>query len=220
MMIGGILPSVLNESDTRGQKRPRSPIPSRAAPGPRGVCSSVAVTTSSTLSSRIDGGRPGRAASGSAEQRTGRPVGRPRHAQLPVAPGPPRGSDMGDLEPLRRPPQRPAILHDTPGQAQPPSLGSGALRWTTRTSRSFAVDVVIHTEPRRSPLFQDHSSRVAVTNDRPDLEGRLPGFPGRRVRAMILRPFKIICEIEPPTRPDPEVQLLADGSRGRATVLR
>ncbi|CAK7284316.1 putative Aspartyl-tRNA(Asn) amidotransferase subunit A @ Glutamyl-tRNA(Gln) amidotransferase subunit A [Streptomyces misionensis JCM 4497] len=44
-----------------------------------------------------------------------------RLAQLPVAAGPACGGGVADLEAFRGPPQRPAVVHDTPGQTQPPS---------------------------------------------------------------------------------------------------
>jgi len=57
--------------------------------------------------------RPGRAG-----MRPGRPVSHPRRTVLAVTACPPVRGRVRDLEPFRRPPQRPAILCDAPGQAQ------------------------------------------------------------------------------------------------------
>ena len=56
----------------------------------RGSSSSVAVTTSSTLSSRIDGGRPGRFSSRSPPSRPDEPAPPPRHRCARWSAGPPR----------------------------------------------------------------------------------------------------------------------------------
>jgi hypothetical protein len=63
-------------------------------------------------------------------------------------------------------PQRPAVLHHTPGQPQPPGLRQRGITVGHEGLPAFSVDVVIHTEPGGPSLFQDHPARVAVTNVR------------------------------------------------------
>jgi hypothetical protein len=51
------------------------------------------------------------------------PIGHPLRAVFPVPGSPPGSGGVRDLESLGRAAQRPPIIDDTPGQAQPPGLG-------------------------------------------------------------------------------------------------
>ena len=96
----------------RARSRGSGPAARRSGPGP--ACPAPAARRSAARSAPACGAG-WRAAVG--------PVRHPGRAQLPVPARPPGRGGGRDLEPLGSTPQRPAIVNDTPGQAQPPGLG-------------------------------------------------------------------------------------------------
>jgi hypothetical protein len=95
-----------------------------------------------------DGG-PGRAGTGPRRQAC-----HPGGPGLPVPGCPPGRGGVRDLEPFRCPAQRPAVITTHRARRSRPVSDSGALRWTTRTSRMLVLIVVIHTEPGGPHLFK------------------------------------------------------------------
>lgn len=87
-------------------------------------------------------------------------VAHARLAQLPVAARPAGGGGVADLEAIRGPPQRPAVVHDTPGQTQPAGRGQRGITVGHEGLLAVGADFAIHTEPRRPSPVQAPSTRV------------------------------------------------------------
>jgi hypothetical protein len=85
-------------------------------------------------------------------------------AELAVAVGPALGRGRGDLEPLGRPAQWPAIVDDAAGQAQASGLGQRCVTVWHEGLSGAGVDVAIHTQPEGPHSFQDHHTVTPVTN--------------------------------------------------------
>jgi len=66
--------------------------------------------------------------------RAAEPIDHAGHAQLAVAPRQWDRRGRADLEPFGRPPQRPTVIDDTPGQPQSARLGQRDVSVGTRTS--------------------------------------------------------------------------------------
>src|SRR5689334_14807179 len=161
--------------------------------------------------------RPHRRA-GRAGLRPRRPVSHPGRPALAVAARPPPHRRMRDLESLRRPPQRPAILHHTPGQAQPPGLTQRGITVDHEDLPGLACRCGDPHRTRRSSPIQDHpavspspTSVGRTTRYQPAYRHeRLPAWAaGTRWRPMARLALTLACGDYDRTRP------LADG---RVTV--
>lgn len=94
-------------------------------------------------------------------------------AQVPVAARPAGGAGVADLEAFRAPaPQRPTVVHDTPGWTQPPGRCQRGIAWGHEGFLGFGADVAVRTGPEGPHPFK-HPARVSPTSR--------DGTPGRRL---------------------------------------